>query len=72
MTTTRTKVAILPFPMPGFTDTVGSPAPCYLNCPCGAKPRLPTGRTDPDWDYVECACGRVYDSLGWIQVQETK
>jgi hypothetical protein len=61
-----TKVAMIR--EPGYP--VGQPAPLYLNCPCGAKPR--TDARDPEFTFIECACGRVYDSLGWLQRQETK
>lgn len=51
-----TKVAVIREP----GHPVGQPAPCYLNCPCGAKPAL-TGRGS-----VVCACGTIYDERGWI------
>lgn len=38
---------------------VGSPAPCYLNCPCGARPRAYQGE-------VRCACGQLYTDDGYL------
>lgn len=55
MATMRTKVAIIR--RPGYP--VGRPAPCYLNCPCGAEPPVPS-------DWIGCSCGRRYDALGWL------
>ena len=44
---------------PGYP--IGKPAPCYLNCPCGARPS-----TRHHGEHVACACGRVYTSLGYL------
>jgi hypothetical protein len=39
---------------------IGRPAPTYLNCPCGAKPRT-NGISQ-----VTCTCGTRYSGCGWI------
>ena len=67
MTTRLTKVAMIR--EPGYP--AGQAAPCYLNCPCGAKPRTSV-TADPEITFVECACGRVYDTAGWLQRVEPK
>ena len=68
MATTRLiKVAIIREP----GHPVGTPAPCYLNCPCGAQPRTSV-TADPDFSFIECPCGRVYDIAGWLQRVEPK
>ena len=54
-----TKVAMIRVP----EYPVGKPAPCYLNCPCGAKP-LTNHETEAD---VMCACGVAYSYNGWIK-----
>lgn len=54
----RTKVAIIREP----GHPVGEPAPCYLNCPCGAKPPAPADAGLMTW----CACGAIYDAAGWL------
>ena len=42
---------------PGYP--VGSPAPCYIKCWCGARPRAYTGP-------VRCDCGTRYTDDGWV------
>jgi hypothetical protein len=51
------KVAVIR--MPGYP--IGQPAPCYLNCPCGAKPKR-GGLAE----YVPCVCGAVYSFNGYL------
>lgn len=41
-------------------DPMDRPAPCYIKCRCGAKPRT-------DWkNEVLCECGTIYSGDGWI------
>ena len=56
----RTKAKVAMIREPGYP--VGVPAPCYLRCPCGAKPStVPGGAT------VTChQCGTTYTSTGWV------
>jgi len=57
MTTThKVKAAIIR--RPGYL--IGQPAPCYLNCSCGAQP------TATEADAIPCVCGAIYSPAGWL------
>ena len=58
-----TKVARLR--APGYP--VGMPAPCTLNCPCGARPPAPEGE-----EFVTCGCGKTYNALGYLLDDATR
>lgn len=58
MNTGLTKVAVIRDP----SVPVGQPADMWLNCPCGAKPKLPKGAAF----VVVCACGNEYTDRGYL------
>jgi hypothetical protein len=56
LTAERVKVAVIR----QAGAPVGQPAPCYLNCPCGARPVV------SDAERITCGCGAVYSPSGWL------
>ncbi len=72
MTVTLKKVALRREDGP----PMGTPAPCYLVCPCGRKVAICDARAQPvnrnDAGEHVCECGQAFDSRGWLQPDEFK